>query len=113
MLFSVLHFIVCFFSLCSPQASGQMKDQVQKSSSIIVALTDGKLSPYILELTIKEVSTGQTGRIGCISVFPPLLLQKQTINNPFCFSRCCRLKRQGCTVRGYTVSASRTLMKVR
>jgi len=33
-----------------------MKEQQKKSSSIIVALTDGKLEPYIHQLTKDEVS---------------------------------------------------------
>lgn len=42
-----------FFSY---QASEQMKVQAKRSSSIIVALTDGKLEPYIHQLTKDEVS---------------------------------------------------------
>lgn len=38
------------------QATEQMNKQVKKSSSIIVALTDGKLEPYIHKLTKEEVS---------------------------------------------------------
>lgn len=38
------------------QASEQMQVQVKRSSSIIVALTDGKLEPYIHQLTKDEVS---------------------------------------------------------
>ncbi len=38
------------------QATEQMKEQLKKSSSIIVALTDGKLEPYIHQLTKEEVS---------------------------------------------------------
>lgn len=48
----------------------QMKDQTQKSSSIIVALTDGKLSPYILELTIKEANEARMhgARVYCVGI---------------------------------------------
>lgn len=38
------------------QATKQMQEQIKKSSSIIVALTDGKLEPYIHKLTKEEVS---------------------------------------------------------
>lgn len=37
------------------QATEQMKEQTKKSSSIIVALTDGKLAVYVHDLTINEV----------------------------------------------------------
>lgn len=37
------------------QATEQMKEQTQKSSSIIIALTDGKLDVYVHELTVKQV----------------------------------------------------------
>lgn len=38
------------------QATEQMKKQTKKSSSIIIALTDGKLAAYVLELSVNEVS---------------------------------------------------------
>lgn len=41
------------------QANEQMKEQTQRSSSIIVALTDGELDVYIHELTTEEVNTFQ------------------------------------------------------
>ncbi|XP_041955963.1 anthrax toxin receptor 2 [Alosa pseudoharengus] len=51
-------------------ATGQMKAQTQKSSSIIVALTDGKLSPFILELTTKEANEArmQGARVYCVGI---------------------------------------------
>lgn len=50
-------FLLTQLSLSSSfQATAQMKEQVKKSSSIIVALTDGKLEPYIHQLTKEEVS---------------------------------------------------------
>lgn len=52
-----------------PQAWQQMKNQTQESSRIVVALTDGKLSPYILEITIKEVRSLERGGGGaCDSI---------------------------------------------
>lgn len=44
---------VVFYPL---KASSQIEHESKKSSSIILALTDGKLQPYIHELTEKEVS---------------------------------------------------------
>lgn len=38
------------------KASEQIKAQTTKSSSIILALTDGKLPVYVHELTVNEVS---------------------------------------------------------
>ncbi|XP_076856933.1 anthrax toxin receptor 2 [Brachyhypopomus gauderio] len=51
-------------------ANQQMKAQPKKSSSIIVALTDGKLGPYVLELTTKEANTSRAygARVYCVGV---------------------------------------------
>lgn len=38
------------------QVIEQMNTQSTKASSIIIALTDGKLDPYPLELAVQEVS---------------------------------------------------------
>lgn len=45
-------FVVCLNS----KASAQIQKQEVMSSSIILALTDGKLEVYVHELTVKEVS---------------------------------------------------------
>lgn len=37
------------------QANEQIKQQTVKSSSIILALTDGKLAVYVHQLTVKQV----------------------------------------------------------
>ncbi|XP_043095451.1 ANTXR cell adhesion molecule 2a [Puntigrus tetrazona] len=52
------------------QATKQMKDQLKKSSSIIVALTDGKLEPYIHELTKEEADLARMhgARVYCVGV---------------------------------------------
>ncbi|KAI4898400.1 hypothetical protein NFI96_016771, partial [Prochilodus magdalenae] len=51
-------------------ASEQMKGQTQKSSSIIVALTDGKLELYVHELTTAEADTARKygARVYCVGV---------------------------------------------
>ncbi|KAL6465598.1 hypothetical protein MHYP_G00257310 [Metynnis hypsauchen] len=51
-------------------ASEQMKGQPQKSSSIIVALTDGKLDVYVHELTTAEANTARKygARVYCVGV---------------------------------------------
>ncbi|XP_064152726.1 ANTXR cell adhesion molecule 2a [Anguilla rostrata] len=41
------------------KASEQMKAQTTKSSSIIIALTDGKLEPYLFKLTVDEANTAR------------------------------------------------------
>ncbi|XP_063051839.1 ANTXR cell adhesion molecule 2a [Engraulis encrasicolus] len=48
----------------------QMKAQKKKSASIIVALTDGKLSPYILDLTIEKAQEAkfQGARVYCVGI---------------------------------------------
>uniref|UniRef100_A0A4W4DPM0 Anthrax toxin receptor n=1 Tax=Electrophorus electricus TaxID=8005 RepID=A0A4W4DPM0_ELEEL len=48
----------------------QMKAQPQKSSSIIVALTDGKLGPYVHDLTVKEADTARKygARVYCVGI---------------------------------------------
>ncbi|XP_016306208.1 anthrax toxin receptor 2-like [Sinocyclocheilus anshuiensis] len=52
------------------QATAQMKEQLKKSSSIIVALTDGKLEPYIHKLTKDEADEARTfgARVYCVGV---------------------------------------------
>ncbi|XP_058630666.1 ANTXR cell adhesion molecule 2a isoform X2 [Onychostoma macrolepis] len=52
------------------QATEQMKEQHKKSSSIIVALTDGKLEPYIHQLTKDEADLARTfgARVYCVGV---------------------------------------------
>uniref|UniRef100_A0A6Q2WRP8 VWFA domain-containing protein n=1 Tax=Esox lucius TaxID=8010 RepID=A0A6Q2WRP8_ESOLU len=51
-------------------ASEQMKAQVTRSSSIIIALTDGKLDIYPYELTVKEANTARDfgARVYCVGV---------------------------------------------
>uniref|UniRef100_A0A3Q3XA28 VWFA domain-containing protein n=1 Tax=Mola mola TaxID=94237 RepID=A0A3Q3XA28_MOLML len=51
-------------------ASDQIKSQTTKSSSIILALTDGKLEVYVHELTVKEaVEARNSGaRVYCVGV---------------------------------------------
>ncbi|KAG1937396.1 anthrax toxin receptor [Pimephales promelas] len=51
-------------------ASEQMKEQQKKSSSIIVALTDGKLEPYIHQLTKDEADIARRygARVYCVGV---------------------------------------------
>ncbi|XP_053509982.1 ANTXR cell adhesion molecule 2a [Ictalurus furcatus] len=52
------------------KATEQMKEQTQKSSSIIVALTDGKLDVYVHELTVKEAEVARQygARVYCVGV---------------------------------------------
>uniref|UniRef100_A0A8B9K6F3 ANTXR cell adhesion molecule 2a n=1 Tax=Astyanax mexicanus TaxID=7994 RepID=A0A8B9K6F3_ASTMX len=58
------------FIVFSTQANEQIKNQMQKSSSIIVALTDGKLEPYIHDLTSKEADEARkyNARVYCVGV---------------------------------------------
>ncbi|TRY85677.1 hypothetical protein DNTS_020373 [Danionella cerebrum] len=51
-------------------ATAQMKEQHLKSSSIIVALTDGKLEPYIHKLTIEKADLARQygARVYCVGV---------------------------------------------
>ncbi|XP_060763233.1 ANTXR cell adhesion molecule 2a isoform X2 [Neoarius graeffei] len=51
-------------------ATAQMKEQMKKSASIIVALTDGKLSVYVHELTVQEADTARQygARVYCVGV---------------------------------------------
>ncbi|XP_057211869.1 ANTXR cell adhesion molecule 2a isoform X1 [Triplophysa rosa] len=51
-------------------ASEQMKEQAKRSSSIIVALTDGKLEPYIHQLTKDEADRARKygARVYCVGV---------------------------------------------
>uniref|UniRef100_A0A672Y414 Anthrax toxin receptor n=1 Tax=Sphaeramia orbicularis TaxID=375764 RepID=A0A672Y414_9TELE len=52
------------------QASAQIKKQTIKSSSIILALTDGKLEVYIHELTVKEADEARKfgARVYCVGI---------------------------------------------
>uniref|UniRef100_A0A9J8BLG0 Anthrax toxin receptor n=1 Tax=Cyprinus carpio carpio TaxID=630221 RepID=A0A9J8BLG0_CYPCA len=52
------------------QATKQMQEQIKKSSSIIVALTDGKLEPYIHKLTKDEADEARKSgaRVYCVGV---------------------------------------------
>ncbi|KAM9446354.1 anthrax toxin receptor 2 [Clarias gariepinus] len=52
------------------QANEQMKTQTTKSSSIIIALTDGKLQPYVLDLTKTEADKSREygARVYCVGV---------------------------------------------
>ncbi|KAK1792401.1 hypothetical protein P4O66_012345, partial [Electrophorus voltai] len=66
---------MCVHTYCIPvpfhlQANQQMKAQPQKSSSIIVALTDGKLGPYVHDLTVKEADTARKygARVYCVGI---------------------------------------------
>ncbi|KAI1900357.1 hypothetical protein AGOR_G00049130 [Albula goreensis] len=51
-------------------ASQQMKEQHTKSSSIIIALTDGKLEPYLFKLTKEEAEIARQygARVYCVGV---------------------------------------------
>lgn len=51
------------------KATEQIRTQSTKSSSIILALTDGKLEVYVHELTMKEVSWNQSVFINIIIIF--------------------------------------------
>uniref|UniRef100_A0A8C4GMT7 ANTXR cell adhesion molecule 2a n=1 Tax=Dicentrarchus labrax TaxID=13489 RepID=A0A8C4GMT7_DICLA len=52
------------------QASVQIKSQNMKSSSIILALTDGKLEVYVHELTVKEANDARNygARVYCVGI---------------------------------------------
>ncbi|KAM7415607.1 hypothetical protein PAMA_017907 [Pampus argenteus] len=52
------------------EASTQIQAQTTKSSSIILALTDGKLEPTIHELTVKQANTVRTygARVYCVGI---------------------------------------------
>ncbi|KAK3538793.1 hypothetical protein QTP86_015914 [Hemibagrus guttatus] len=52
------------------KANEQMKEQTKKSSSIIVALTDGKLPVYVHELTVKQADVAREygARVYCVGV---------------------------------------------
>ncbi|KAJ4942321.1 hypothetical protein JOQ06_012187, partial [Pogonophryne albipinna] len=52
------------------EASAQIQAQKTKSSSIILALTDGKLETYIHELTVKEANEARTfgARVYCVGI---------------------------------------------
>ncbi|CAL8344253.1 unnamed protein product [Lota lota] len=51
-------------------ASAQIIAEPQKSTSIIIALTDGELTPYILELTVEQADIARTfgTRVYCVGV---------------------------------------------
>lgn len=50
------------------KATEQIRTQSTKSSSIILALTDGKLEVYVHELTMNEVSWNQSVFIDVIII---------------------------------------------
>uniref|UniRef100_A0A3Q3MPK9 Anthrax toxin receptor n=1 Tax=Mastacembelus armatus TaxID=205130 RepID=A0A3Q3MPK9_9TELE len=52
------------------EASAQIQAQTTKSSSIILALTDGKLAVYIHELTVKEAENARKygARVYCVGI---------------------------------------------
>lgn len=54
------------------QANEQIKQQSLKSSSIILALTDGKLAVYVHELTVKQVIFILTTALN-VAYLPPSL----------------------------------------
>lgn len=54
------------------QANEQIKQQSLKSSSIILALTDGKLAVYVHELTVKQVIFILTTALN-VAYLPPFL----------------------------------------
>lgn len=54
------------------QANEQIKQQLLKSSSIILALTDGKLAVYVHELTVKQVIFILTTALN-VAYLPPSL----------------------------------------
>lgn len=54
------------------QANEQIKQQSVKSSSIILALTDGKLAVYVHELTVKQVIFILTTALN-VAYLPPSL----------------------------------------
>lgn len=51
----IVLFLYFFYFFVNLKASAQIQAQTTKSSSIILALTDGKLEVYVHELTVKEV----------------------------------------------------------
>lgn len=57
------------------QANEQIKQQSVKSSSIILALTDGKLAVYVHQLTVKQVIFILTTalNVACLPPFPCFL----------------------------------------
>uniref|UniRef100_A0AAY4E4V5 Anthrax toxin receptor n=1 Tax=Denticeps clupeoides TaxID=299321 RepID=A0AAY4E4V5_9TELE len=52
------------------KASEQMEVQVPRASSIIIALTDGELAPYVYELTVQEADVARQlgARVYCVGV---------------------------------------------
>lgn len=52
------------------EAAAQIKSQTTKSSSIILALTDGKLEVYVHELTVKAAEQARTygARVYCVGI---------------------------------------------
>eukprot|EP00064_Thunnus_orientalis_P016610 superscaffoldBa00003331_g16677 len=52
------------------EAAAQIKSQTTKSSSIILALTDGKLEVYVHELTVKAAAEARTygARVYCVGI---------------------------------------------
>uniref|UniRef100_A0A8C6KUH9 Anthrax toxin receptor n=1 Tax=Nothobranchius furzeri TaxID=105023 RepID=A0A8C6KUH9_NOTFU len=52
------------------EASVQIRQQSTKSSSIILALTDGKLDPYIYELTVQQADEARKygARVYCVGI---------------------------------------------
>lgn len=68
------------------QANEQIKQQSLKSSSIILALTDGKLAVYVHELTVKQVIFILTTALN-VAYLPPslafLLQRSLKLNSAF------------------------------
>lgn len=58
-----------FVSTFPPQVSEQMKTQTSPSSTIIIALTDGKLQVFPYELTVQEVLNAEDNSISNGYVF--------------------------------------------
>uniref|UniRef100_A0AAZ3R2I3 VWFA domain-containing protein n=1 Tax=Oncorhynchus tshawytscha TaxID=74940 RepID=A0AAZ3R2I3_ONCTS len=52
------------------EANNQIKSQTTKSSSIIIALTDGKLEVFIHQLTVEEANIARTygARVYCVGI---------------------------------------------
>ncbi|KAJ3583124.1 hypothetical protein NHX12_034443 [Muraenolepis orangiensis] len=51
-------------------ASAQISAEAQRSASIVLALTDGELTPYILELSVKEANKARSlgARVYCVGI---------------------------------------------
>uniref|UniRef100_A0A667YB69 Anthrax toxin receptor n=1 Tax=Myripristis murdjan TaxID=586833 RepID=A0A667YB69_9TELE len=81
------------------EASAQIQKQTTKSSSIILALTDGKLAVYIHELTVREADEARKygARVYCVGVKD---FDEQQVRSRICsghFSGSENILKQSCT----------------